>query len=102
MGKIFDLMVIITVLTLNLAFISTYEVNRASADIYTYIMLPAVLSGVLLSLYSQDIKKMLIMKLLIISLIVVILSLLLSLPTFIGIIPSDLINPFIFLSVKKL
>ena len=100
MDRIYDILTILTISLLNLAFLTAYEVSRGG-DVYTYIFLPAIISGFIVSVYSQDIRKILILDIVSIAIIVILSSLLSSLPAFIGVIPEDVINPFIFISIKK-
>lgn len=100
MKKIMDLFVLLTLTVFNIAFIFTFEVQKTQ-NVYVYIVFPAIISGIILSIYSIDIKKSLILSIFIILLSSILLSLFYSLPAFLGIITGDLVNPFIFLSVKK-
>lgn len=100
MKKIMDLFVLLTLTVFNTAFIFTFEVQKTQ-NVYVYIVFPAIISGIILSIYSIDIKKSLILSIFIILLSSILLSLFYSLPAFLGIIAEDLVNPFIFLSVKK-
>lgn len=101
MRRLLDIYTSLSIALLDVAFIFTYELHKYPGGFYTYIILPGIISGFLIALYSKDIRKSMLISIAAITTTIIILSLLLSTPAIIGIIPPDITNAFIFLSIKK-
>ena len=101
MRRLLDIYTILAIALLNTVFIFTYELHKYPGGFYLYIIFPGIVSGLLISLYSKDIRKSMLISIGTIVLTIIILSLLLSTPALLGIIPPDIINAFIFLSIKR-
>jgi len=99
--RLLDIYTILAIALLNTAFIFTYELHKYPSGFYLYIVFPGIVSGFLIALYSKDIRKSMLISIATIILTIIILSLLLSTPVLLGIIPKDIVNAFLFLSIKR-
>lgn len=82
------------------AMTTAYRIQEVQS-VYLGVMAPAAAAGALVGIAAGDVRRALLGAIAMLAATLATLSTAYSLPAALGVIPSDLVNPFVFLAVKR-